>query len=134
MQMKTLVLANQKGGVGKSSTGTQLAFYASREGLRVLYLDLDHQRHSTNPIVRSKLAVVAPFTASQLLRGPLSPLPEGAFVLVAGDDQLVDWSASRPGIMILPTIWRTYWPRTQRVLTCASSTPIPTRIFAMGWH
>ena len=88
MQMKTLVLANQKGGVGKSSTGTQLAFYAAREGLRVLYLDLDHQRHSTNPIVRSKLAVVAPFTASQLLRGPLSPLPEGAFVLVAGDDQL----------------------------------------------
>ena len=43
--MKTLVLANQKGGVGKSAIGTQLAFYAVTSGLRVLYIDLDHQQH-----------------------------------------------------------------------------------------
>lgn len=54
----------------------------------MLYLDLDHQRHSTNPIIRSKLAVAAPFTASQLLRGQPNSLPEGVFVLIAGDDQL----------------------------------------------
>ena len=42
--MKTLVLANQKGGVGKSAIGTQLAFYAVTSGLRVLYIDLDHQQ------------------------------------------------------------------------------------------
>ena len=86
--MKTLVLANQKGGVGKSAIGTQLAYYAVRSALRVLYLDLDHQRNSTNPLIRSKLAVVATYTASQLLRGPLTLLPAGAFVLVAGDDHL----------------------------------------------
>ena len=82
------MLANPRGGVGEGAIGTQLAYYSAHIHVRVLYLDLDRQRDSANPISRSKLAVVAPFTASQLLRGPLSPLPEGAFVLVAADDQL----------------------------------------------
>ena len=86
--LKTLVLANQKGGVGKSAVGTQLAFYAAHIGMRVLYLDLDHQRNSTNPLIRSKLPAVASFTASDLLRNGAGTLPDGAFVLVAGDDAL----------------------------------------------
>ena len=82
------MLANQKGGVGESAIGTQRACYSAHIGVRVLYLDLDRQRDSANLISRSKLAVVAPFTASQLLRGPPSPLPVGTFVLVASDGQL----------------------------------------------
>ena len=82
------MLANQKGGVGESAIGRQLAYYSARIGVRALYLDMDRQRDSANPIIRSKLAVVAPFTASQLLRGPPSSLPVGTFVLVASDDQL----------------------------------------------
>lgn len=86
--MKTLVLANQKGGVGKSAVATQLAFYVAKRGARVLLLDLDHQRNSTMPIALSKRAVQAPFTASELLRKDGMALPAGDFVLVGGDDDL----------------------------------------------
>lgn len=86
--MKTLVLANQKGGVGKSAVGVQLAYYLAHVGKRVLFLDLDHQRNSSTPIVKSKRAVAAGFTATELLLGKPGVLPAGDFVLVPGDDQL----------------------------------------------
>jgi chromosome partitioning protein len=41
--MKTLVVANQKGGAGKSSVCTHLAYAAIEGGLRVLIVDLDPQ-------------------------------------------------------------------------------------------
>lgn len=37
--MKTLVLANQKGGVGKSAVACQLAHYLASRGKRVLFVD-----------------------------------------------------------------------------------------------
>lgn len=86
--MKTLVFANQKGGVGKSAVGCQLAYYLAQIGQRVLYIDLDHQMNSTKAIVKSGRAGVAAFTASQLLTGEASTLPEAAFVIVPGDDVL----------------------------------------------
>ena len=86
--MKTLVLANQKGGVGKSAVGCQFAYYLVHLGRRVLYLDLDHQMNSSRAIMKSGKAVVATFTASELLSGDANTLPQGAFVLVQGDDVL----------------------------------------------
>ena len=65
--MKTLVLANQKGGVGKSAVATLLAQYLHRQGQRVLAIDLDHQGNFTSPMQLSKRACVAPTTADQLL-------------------------------------------------------------------
>lgn len=41
--MKTLVLCNQKGGVGKSAVSTLLTHYLAHKGRRVLSIDLDHQ-------------------------------------------------------------------------------------------
>ena len=41
--MKTLVVANQKGGVGKTTVARHLAFYGVEQGLRVLAIDLDVQ-------------------------------------------------------------------------------------------
>lgn len=41
--MKTLVIANQKGGVGKSTLTTHLAYAAREQGKRVLLVDLDKQ-------------------------------------------------------------------------------------------
>ena len=86
--MKSLVLANQKGGVGKSAIGTQLAFYAAHIGKRVLYIDLDHQRNSTNPLIRSKLCALAAFSASDLQILVVAEPLVSSFVLVRGDERL----------------------------------------------
>lgn len=86
--MKTLVLANRKGGVGKSAIGCQFAYYLILLGYRVLFIDFDHQKNSTKSIIKSGKAVAANFTATQLLAGEATPLPDGRFVLVQGDDTL----------------------------------------------
>lgn len=41
--MKTIVVANQKGGVGKTTVARHLAFYGMEQGLRVLAVDMDVQ-------------------------------------------------------------------------------------------
>jgi cellulose biosynthesis protein BcsQ len=48
--MKTLVLCNQKGGVGKSAVATLLAHHLAHRGHRVLAIDLDHQGNFTKPL------------------------------------------------------------------------------------
>ena len=45
--MKTLVLCNQKGGVGKSAVATLLSHHLAHRGQRVLAIDLDHQGNFT---------------------------------------------------------------------------------------
>lgn len=83
--MKTLVLANQKGGVGKSFLATQLSYYLVQRGRRVLHLDLDHQGNSSQPLIKGGWARVASFAASDLLGGTVAGLPDGELVVVAGD-------------------------------------------------
>ncbi|MEO8925187.1 MAG: ParA family protein [Caldimonas sp.] len=87
--MKTLVLANQKGGVGKSAVATLLSHYLRRSGQRVLAIDLDHQGNFTDPVRLSRRASVADLTADRLLTAPGADVPSAPFVLVpTGDDLL----------------------------------------------
>jgi chromosome partitioning protein len=64
--MQTLLIGNQKGGVGKSALATQFALYAAARGLRVLAIDLDHQGNLSTPLLRNALFVRAGDTASLL--------------------------------------------------------------------
>jgi chromosome partitioning protein len=87
--MKTLVLANQKGGVGKSAVATLLAHYLVRHGRRVLSIDLDHQGNFSSPLVLSKRVCVAPITADRLLTEGCASVPHQTHVLVPAADSLM---------------------------------------------
>ena len=87
--MKTLVLANQKGGVGKSAVATLLAHYLRQQGQRVLAIDLDHQGNLTSPLSRSMRPVVAGITSDRLLTESVPVMPSAPFVLVPSDRTLL---------------------------------------------
>jgi chromosome partitioning protein len=55
-KMKTLLVAVNKGGVGKSMISCQLARYAQSSGLRVLFIDFDDQGNSSNHLLRDQIA------------------------------------------------------------------------------
>ena len=78
--MKILTVANQKGGVGKSTFVTQLAYYLFLLGSRVIVLDHDPQAHSTKPIKKSGKAYITTFNTAEILRGDLKYLDGRIFV------------------------------------------------------
>jgi chromosome partitioning protein len=87
--MKTCVLANQKGGVGKSTLTTQLAYYFRiKLGKRVLVLDFDRQGHSGAALKRGEKITVSAVKASAVF-GPLQTTEDADFVLVEADDDLL---------------------------------------------
>jgi chromosome partitioning protein len=87
--MKTLVLANQKGGVGKSAVATLLTHYLAQLGKRVLAIDFDHQGNFSYPLTLSKRAQVADFSSDSLLTTSGLRLPEAPFVVVPAGDELL---------------------------------------------
>ena len=87
--MKTLVLANQKGGVGKSAVATLLAHHLAQAGRRVLAIDLDHQGNLTSPLGRSRRPTVAGITSDRLLSESAPVVPGAPFVLVPSDRALL---------------------------------------------
>lgn len=87
--MKTLVLANQKGGVGKSAVATLLAHHLAQPGWRVLVIDLDHQGNLTRPLKASGRVTCATCTSDALLTGHDGGMPIASFVLVPADRALL---------------------------------------------
>ena len=87
--MKTLVLCNQKGGVGKSAVATLLAHHLAHRGRRVLAIDLDHQGNFTKPLRMSGRVTPSAFASDALMTGTAPALPNRPFVLVSGDRTLL---------------------------------------------
>jgi chromosome partitioning protein len=87
--MKTLVLCNQKGGVGKSAVATLLAYYLVHRGRRVLAIDLDHQGNFSKPLRMSGRVTSSGFASDALMTGTAPALPDQPFVLVPGDRALL---------------------------------------------
>ncbi|MEW9810191.1 MAG: ParA family protein (plasmid) [Candidatus Symbiodolus clandestinus] len=84
--MKTLVLANQKGGVGKSAIACQLAYYF-RENLkqRVLMIDLDHQGNSSKVMRLGGIPQIASLSSSHIFLNPDCQIDDADFVAVVAD-------------------------------------------------
>jgi chromosome partitioning protein len=87
--MKTLVLANHKGGVGKSAVATLLAHYFALRKLRVLAIDLDHQGNFSKPLQMSQRATVASVGSHAVMTTAVSSLPAAALVLVPSERDLI---------------------------------------------
>lgn len=52
MAKRIIMVANYKGGSGKSQTSLEMAYWLARHGKRVLLADLDHQANSTKVLSR----------------------------------------------------------------------------------
>ena len=78
--MKTIVLANQKGGVGKTTSSGAIGFALAAKGARVLFVDTDAQRNLTKSVDPPRAAVT--LTDLMLFGGntvdAIAPVPEEA--------------------------------------------------------
>jgi cellulose biosynthesis protein BcsQ len=94
-QIKIIVFANGKGGVGKSSMSSAFAVAAARQGLRVLLIELDPQGNNAEDLgfIGTDIADDGRAQASAILNGaPMAPSgsPRRNLFVVPGGDALED--------------------------------------------
>jgi chromosome partitioning protein len=97
--MKTLTVANQKGGVGKTAVAVHLAFYFAEAKKRVLFIDLDPQGNASKTLKAHHCGL----TASALFTGKDVPVPSpnaDGFAVVAADDALHNLERADPNVAV----------------------------------
>lgn len=84
--MKTIALANQKGGVGKTTSAASLGVGLSRQGKKVLLIDADAQGNLTQMLGWAQPDELSP-TLSDLMGKIITdqPLIPGEGILETGD-------------------------------------------------
>lgn len=95
--MKTLLLANQKGGVGKSAIAVQLAYYLA-ESRRVLVIDFDHQGNAATALREGGVATVSSTPASRLLTESVTQIEREPFVSLPADADELRQLEKRSGL------------------------------------
>lgn len=87
--MKTLLLANQKGGVGKSTLVCQLAYYLTEKlDLRVLVIDTDAQANTTKALRTGGIAVVSETAAARVFAEQVVTVEDAKLVVLPATDAL----------------------------------------------
>jgi len=95
--MKTIVVANQKGGTGKSTVACHVAFFFQERGKRVLFLDCDPQANSS-ATMKASGATVATVKATAFYNAAPFDIEAGdGITLVEADRALADVERSQGG-------------------------------------
>jgi len=89
--MKIIAITNQKGGVGKTTTATALATGLTREGYKVLMVDMDPQSNTTDTfraLIHNQATLYDVLVASEPIASAIQHTDIGD--ILAGDPLLVD--------------------------------------------
>jgi chromosome partitioning protein len=88
--MKVLVTANQKGGVGKTSTLVHLAFDFCERGKRVAVIDLDTQGNASYTLQDKVSGIKASELWGVIDEGRFDAIPDNGIALIESDNHLAN--------------------------------------------
>jgi chromosome partitioning protein len=89
--MKIIAVANQKGGVAKTTTSVNLAACLAAKGVRVLLIDLDPQANATSALGHEPIedhSIYGPLLGSGMVKDVIVPTRRDHLWLIPGDLEL----------------------------------------------